>query len=302
MRALFLAVAGALLLAAPASAAPPSTIALPPGFQPEGIAAGSNDQLYVGSLADGAIWRGSARTGTGSVLVAGQPGRTAVGIEVALGRIFVAGGATGKIRVQDARTGADVVEWQVGPPGATFINDVAVTRYAAWFTDSRRNVLYALSLNGAAPLTIPLTGDFRLEDGFNLNGIAAVGSQLVAVQSNTGKLFSIDPRSGATKEIALGGAKLENGDGLFQRQRTLYVVQNQSNKVATVALAKGLASGRVTRTTTDADFDVPTTLAPAAGYMWAVNARFGTTVTPTTEYAIVRTAIRDKRSANWRRR
>lgn len=298
MRALLLGVAGALLLAAPASAQSlPSTIALPPGFQPEGVAAGAKSQLYVGSLRDGAIWSGSARTGTGGILAQGKTGRVAVGIEVAYGRVFVAGGSTGRIRVQNAQTGADVVEWQVAPPGASFINDVAVTPYAAWFTDSQRDVVYALGLNGAAPLTIPLRGDFQLQPGFNLNGIAAVGSMLVAVQSVTGKLFTIDPRSGFTREISLGGAKLDNGDGIFQRQRTLYVVQNRSNRVATVQLDKGLTTGRVVRTIGDRDFDVPTTIAPAAGWMWAVNARFGTPPATTTEYAIVRTGIRDRRSA-----
>lgn len=302
MRALLpLAVAGALLVAGPAAAqAPPSTIALPPGFQPEGVAAGAKSQLYVGSLADGAIWSGSARTGNGGILAQGQPGRTAVGIEVAYGKIFVAGGATGKIRVQDAATGADIAEWQVATPNETFINDVAVTSYAAWFTDSRNGVLYALPIDAqSAPVTVPLTGDFKLVPGFNLNGIAIIGSTLVAVQSVTGKLFSIDPRSGATREVDLGGATLENGDGLFQRRRTLYVVQNRSNKVATVQLAPGpgVTSGRIVRTTGDADFDVPTTIAPAAGWMWAVNARFDTTPTLATEYAIVRTSIRDRQSA-----
>lgn len=296
MRALLLGVAGALLLAVPATAASPSTIRLPDGFQPEGVAAGANDQLYAGSLVDGAIWRGSSRTGRGGILAAGKPGRVAVGIEVTLGRIFVAGGETGIIRVQDAETGADVIEWQVGPRGFTFINDVAVTPYAAWFTDSRRDVLYALPLNGAAPLTIPIKGDFRLAEGFNLNGIAQMGSMLVAAQSNTGKLFRIDPRDGTSTEIDLRGATLPNADGLFQRQRTLYVVQNQLNRVAEVRLDPGYGSGRVVRRVGDRDFDVPTTVAPAAGWMWAVNARFGTTPTATTTYDIVRTAIRDRKS------
>lgn len=297
MRALLVAVGAALLLAAPATAQTPTTIELPTGFQPEGIAAGATHQLYAGSLADGAIWRADAKTGRGGLLASGVPGRTAVGIEVALGRIFVAGGATGRIRVQDAQTGADLVEHQVGPPGSTFINDVAVTPYAAWFTDSRRAVLYALPLDGSAPQTIPLTGDFRLVEGFNLNGIAIVGSTLVAVQTATGKLFAIDPRSGVTREIALGGRTLENGDGLFQRRRTLYVVQNESNRVTEVQLDRAVRTGRITRSLGSVRFDVPTTVAPAAGWLWTVNARFATTPTPATTYAIVRTPYRDATSA-----
>ena len=50
---------------------------------------------------------------------------------------------------------------------------------------------------------------------------------LLAVQSATGKLFTIDPKTGATKLIDLGGATLPNGDGILLHGRTLYVVQNQ---------------------------------------------------------------------------
>ncbi|HYF27293.1 MAG TPA: hypothetical protein VD931_16225 [Baekduia sp.] len=300
MRTLLVAAAAALALSGTAVAQTPSTIRLPDGFQPEGIAAGAASQLYVGSLADGAIWRGSARTGEGGVLAPGKPGRVAAGIEVALGNIFIAGGSTGVVRVQDARTGADIVERRIFPAGQGFINDVAITPYAAWFTDSVHPVLYAMSLrNGGQIVRLPLTGDLRYQAGFNLNGIAQMGSMLVAVQSNTGKLFLIDPRNGQTKEIDLGGATLPNGDGLFQRQRTLYVVQNRDNRVAEVRLDPGYASGRVVRRVADADFQVPTTVAPAAGWIWAVNARFGTDPTATTRYDIVRTAIRDRRSARF---
>jgi hypothetical protein len=73
------------------------------------------------------------------VLVAGQAGRSAIGIKVDRGnRLFVAGGATGQAFVYDARTGADLASDQLAPAGAaTFVNDVVVTAKAAWFTDSR---------------------------------------------------------------------------------------------------------------------------------------------------------------------
>ena len=79
--ALSLVVAPAAHAAAPESNAStlPSTIDLPDGFQPEGIDSAGN-QLYVGSLAGGAIWRGSVRTGKGDILVPAVEGRVAVGI------------------------------------------------------------------------------------------------------------------------------------------------------------------------------------------------------------------------------
>ena len=58
----------------------------------------------------------------------------------------------------------------------------------------------------ATSSTLPLTGDFQLVSGFNLNGIDATpnGKTLVVVQSVNGKLFRVST-SGATTEIDLGG-------------------------------------------------------------------------------------------------
>ena len=43
----------------------PQVISLPNGFRPEGISAGRGTSFYVGSLVDGAIYRGDVRTGAG---------------------------------------------------------------------------------------------------------------------------------------------------------------------------------------------------------------------------------------------
>lgn len=110
----------------------------------------------------------------------------------------------------------------------------------------------------------------------------------MTVQTATGKLFTIDPGTGVSSDIDLGGATIENGDGLLARGRTLLVVQNTLNRIAVVRLSRDLRSGRVVRTITDPDLDVPTTIAFVRGALWAVNARFGTTPTAETPYDIVR--------------
>jgi sugar lactone lactonase YvrE len=292
----------ALVVVATASAAVaktafPDVIALPNGWQPEGIAVGNGTTFYVGSIPTGAVYRGDLRTGLGSTLVQGVSGRAAIGIEHDRGRLFVAGGGTGKGFVYDARTGALVRELQLATgPGGTFVNDVVVTNRAAYFTDSQRKVLYrlALSQNGApaeSAQVVPLTGDFQLVAGFNLNGIDATpdGKTLVVVQSATGKLFRVVAATGVTKEIVLdGGATVGNGDGLLLHGRTLYVVRNRDNQIAVVALAKGLASGTISRTITDSDFDVPTTIDRHGSSLYAVNARFGPPPTPATTYSVVK--------------
>lgn len=278
----------------------PETIRLPDGWQPEGIASGRGTSLYVGSLATGAVWKGDARSGRGDVLVAPQEGRSAVGIKVdRRNRIFVSGGATGQAFVYDARTGAELAGYQLAPTdaAATFVNDVVVTGRAAYFTDSLNQQLYVVPLGRHGQLpeqdavhTLPLTGDLQFEPGFNLNGIAAArgGRVLVVVQSNTGKLFKVNPRTGVTRQIDLGGVALTNGDGLLLRGRTLFVVRNQLNLIAVVRLSKHLDQGRVVAELTDPDFDVPTTVTFTAGRLYAVNARFGTTDPQPARYDIVR--------------
>jgi hypothetical protein len=271
----------------------PETIALPNGWLPEGIAIQGNT-FYAGSRANGAIYRGDLRTGQGSVFVQGVAGRVATGLKVHNGLLFVSGATTGKAWIFDVRTGAELREYTFATPPGTFINDVVVTKAGAFFTDSNKAVLYKVPLTPSnMPATtfetVPLTGDFRLVDGFNLNGIDATknGKKLIAVQTMTGKLFTIDPTTGVTDEITLGGATVTTGDGILLHGRTLYVVRNTMNQIAVVRLDRDLTSGSIERTITDSDFDVPTTVARKGKRLYLPNARFTTPPTPSTTYSIV---------------
>jgi sugar lactone lactonase YvrE len=297
MRRLVLLLTILACLAVPAALAKgsfPETIPLPNGFAPEGIAIGKGDTFYVGSIPTGAVYAGSLRTGTGSVLVPGATGHAATGLEYNHGRLWVSGAGTGKAFVYSARTGALLSELQLATSaGPTFINDVVVTGRAAYFTDSNRPVIYKVSKSWTgspgAVTPITLTGDYQHVAGFNLNGIDATpsGRTLLTVQSATGKLFTIDPKTGATKLIDLGGATLPNGDGILLHGRTLYVVQNQLDKIAVVKLNHSLTRGVVTREITDDDFDVPTTIAKFGKWLYAVNARFGRASGPDATYQVV---------------
>jgi sugar lactone lactonase YvrE len=286
-------------LAAPAASARsyPETIALPDGWQPEGIATGFGNQFFAGSRATGGIYKGDLKTGQGAVLVPGRTGGAATGMKVdRRNRLFVSGAGTGTASVYGAGNGTLLRRYTL-TADPTFINDVTLTRRAAYFTDSVNRRLYVLELerHGRLPAdakTLPLTGDLQYDtdpNTFELNGIAAAGERrLITVQSRTGKLFLVNAGSGATREIDLGGGSVPNGDGILLRGRTLYVVQNQDNKIAVVHLEQGLRRGAIKRYLTDADFDVPTTLAARGGFLWAVNARFTTLPTPTTTYDVVR--------------
>jgi outer membrane protein assembly factor BamB len=298
MRRLALLAAAAALLLVPAAAPAhspshspfPKLIALPDGWQPEGIAI-KHKTFYVGSIPTGAVYRGDLRTGQGAPLVPAHEGRAAIGLKVHHKQLWVAGGPTGKAFVYDARTGADIAEHTlVG--GTPFINDVAIGRREAYFTNSRAAEVFAIPLRGGPARRIPITGDF-VQTGdptaTNLNGIAVAGRHtLVLVQTNTGKLFAADARTGVARAIDLGGADVVNGDGLLLLGRTLFVVQNRLNQIAVIRLSRDLARGTVVRTITDPAFDVPTTIAASRKHLYAVNARFGTTDPQPAKYNVVR--------------
>jgi hypothetical protein len=273
-------IAAVALLVPVASAGSPAqrTIALPDEFRPEGIASGSHSSFYVGSIPQGSVFKGSYTTGEGRVLVPphGERNHTGLKVDRRFDRLFVSGGGSKGIYVYDARTGADVAAFML--PDAGFVNDVVLTRRAAYFTDSLVQQLYRVEIGKRGrlgePERVPITGDLVFQGGFNANGIEAVSDRtLIVVQSNLGKLYTVDAETGRSREIKLD-RPVTNGDGILLRGRTLYVVQNRANKVAVVDLDRRLREGEVEDELTDPLLDVPTTIAPFERFIYAVNARF----------------------------
>jgi hypothetical protein len=291
-----------LVTAGMAASAPmpqfPEIIALPDGFQPEGVVAGRGTTLYAGSLATGAIFQADARTGQGAILVPPQEGRVSVGLDFdqRTGYLYVAGGPTGSAYVYDTSTGATVAVFQFTAE-PSFVNDVIVTGQAAYFTDSFRGVLYRVPLSPSGRLLaadfaeMSLGGDFAPEPGvFKANGIVAAqaGAVLVVANSTLGGLYRVDTASGQVTPIDLGGAAVPSGDGLLLMGRTLYVVQNFLNQIAVVQLDPGFGSGTLVDVLTHPDFEIPTTVTGIGASLYVVNARFTTPPGPGTPYWIVR--------------
>ena len=276
----------------------PETIALPNGWLPEGIAISPGGTFYSGSRANGAVYAGSLRTGEGDILVPGVAGRVAVGVDYDRGRLFVAGGGTGDGFVYDADTGAQLAAYDfAGPPTNTFVNDVIVTRTAVWFTESRSAVLYKVPLGpggtpGSTFETVQLTSPSPATPPANSNGIDATpnGKTLIIVQSDPGKLFTVDPETGVADEIELTGmsGNVVRGDGILLDGKTLYVVQNTLNQIAVIDLETDLSAGTIVGLiTSPGNFDVPTTIDEFGKWLYAVNARFGTPSPETATYTIV---------------
>ncbi len=267
-----LALTALLLIMIPVSASTstfPDIVNLPAGFRPEGIAVGRGSTFFAGSLADGRVLRGDLRTGDSEVLVAGQAGMLSVGMyyDGRSDALFVAGGPSGGARVFNASTGELLQSYQFASPG-NFINDVVVTNQAAFFTNSSAAEVYRLPLGpqGSLPpangyVVLPLSGDWSQVAGFNANGIeaSADGAWLVVVNSTVGKLYRVDPWSGAATEIDLGGESVSAGDGIRFRGSNLYVMRNNLNEIVVIDLSEDLTSGVVVDTLSNTNFDVPTT-------------------------------------------
>jgi sugar lactone lactonase YvrE len=278
----------------PGDQIPPTTLALPDGFAPEGIAIGGHF-AYFGSRATGSIFRVDLLTGAGSQLSTG-PGTPSLGMTVdSRGRLWVAGGTGGDARVIDTASGRVLASYQFAT-GAAFINDVVLTPRMAWFTDSTNPVLYGVPRHAdgrlatpAEVVRLPITGALVYGTGINANGITRTpdGSALLVVQTNTGGLFRVDPATGASTAVDLGGDTLTDGDGLRLSGRTLFAVQNRLNTLAVLRVARDGRSARVLQRVTDPRFDVPTAVVVFGDRLYLPNARFTTPVTPTTTYTAV---------------
>lgn len=282
------------------------TILLPVNFRPEGIVTGRGLNIYAGSLRDGTILEADMRTGETRVVVEGRPGTgtfaVGLGFDRRSGYLFVAGGGAGVSRVYDSATGELLATYEMRNGGefGDFINDVVVTRDAAYFTNSFAPVYYRVPLGERGELPgessavemLELSGDWSQLPGqnvFNSNGIEArwSGSDMLIVNSSTQTLYHIEPESGFATRVDMGGEAVPNGDGLVWRSRTLYVVQNQRNQVAVITLDRGLRSGTFEEPIVNEGFVVPTTAAIFGRNLFVVNAKFGFDPT-VTAYEIIR--------------
>ena len=287
----------AVVLAALTGAATPALaakhadeqIVLPGATSAEGIAKGAGATFYAGDLLAGDIYRGNLRRGTAELFVDAPAGRMAVGMAVDLRHrlLFVAGGFDGTAHVYDTRTGATVATVQLTAP-PTVINDVAVTRQGAWFTDSVHARLYfvPISPSGAlgSPRTLQLSGPAADVSGeFNNNGIQATpnGKTLIVAHSGQGALNVVDPATGASRTIA--GVSVPFVDGILLEGGELYAVQNFLSQIAVVRLSQNLTSGTVEKLVTSDLFQVPTTVALFGDRLATVNAKFDTGLPPTAD-------------------
>jgi hypothetical protein len=273
----------------------PDLIPLPADFGSEGIAVGRGHRFYVGSFTApmlGQILVGDLRTGTLEELVP-PTGMAAVGMKVdrRTNFLYVAGGMSGGATVYDAHSGAEIAFFQFLPAGVPgIINDVVVTREAAYFTISTGPSLGRVAIGpGGQPSDaslIPLPANFGVRGvcgGTRANGIAATpnGKHLIVVHTSEGRLYLVETATFTVVPIEVtggdfaGGGALCGGDGLLLDGMTLYVVQAPLNRIAVVELSPDHLSGFVSRYITEPFASnpatkFPTTIAEFGNSLYAV--------------------------------
>ncbi|QGV77512.1 superoxide dismutase [Streptomyces ficellus] len=273
-----------------------TALRLPDGFQPESVTIGAEPVAWFGSLADGSLHRLDLVTGVGRTLGPG-PGTPAAGVRVdGRGRVFVAGAFAGDARVVDGETGEILADYRLAADGPTLVADVVLTPDGAWFTDALAPVLYHLPLgpDGALPgpgdvRRVPLTGDLVYTEGLNVMGAERTpdGTALLIVQANEGVLFRVDPRTGTTTRVGLGGETLR-ADGLALSGTRLYGAVGIEHHLAEVRLDAAGTRGEVVRRVKDERFDAPSAVAVFGDRLYVPNSRINMTVpTPATPYEVL---------------
>ena len=277
-----------------ASASGTDIIVLPGATSAEGIAKGTGATFYAGDVFRGDIYRGNLNQRNAELFIDAPDGRFALGmsVDVEHGRLFVAGGF-GAAHVYDTETGATVASYQLGDPDSTLVNDVTVTRQGAYFTDSWQARLYFVPISSTGVLgpasTISVSGPAADTSGeFNLNGIVATPDESTLIVSHTeqGKLYTVDPVTGASRTIE--GIDVPRVDGIVLEGSRLWAVQNFVNQVSRIRLNRDLTSGTVESVITHEAFQVPATAILFGTHLAVVNAKFDTGVPPTADiYEVV---------------
>jgi len=272
-------------------------IVLPGATGTEGVARLNGTTFFAGDLLTGDIFRGRINKGTAAKFIDAPDGRFAAGMKADSSDklLFVAGGPTGAGYVYNTSTGAPVSSYQFQtPPTATFINDVALSKGGAWFTDSANALLYFVPVVDGVPsstfTTLTVSGPAAdLSGAFNNNGIQAVrgGAMLIVAHSGNGVLNLVDAATGASTTIA--DVSVPNVDGiLIKGGRELFAVQNDDNLISVWKLTSDFRSGKERKIITSPLFQTPTTVARFGGRLAVANAKFDTGFPPAaTQFEVI---------------
>lgn len=279
-------VASTMLAASPAQARTADLDLPEAGVFLEGIGVDERAGLVYVSATNrsGTIYRAEIGDDRLEVWQGPTPGDNGRGIDVdRAGRVFVAGGPTGEVRVF-SRAGDLLAELPTGEAGS-FLNDVKVVGDAVYVTDSSLPRIWRVRLvDGAWTLDLfrdvsdTVTYTAPTTD-FDLGGIVGTpdGKALLTTQGTTGRLWRVDLRTRAVSEVPIDGAPVVNADGIVLSGEKLWVVQNFSRQVTRLDLDDDWTTARtaeVVATPADRTF---TTAKRVGGRLLLVDSKFGFT-------------------------
>ncbi|WP_185806066.1 SMP-30/gluconolactonase/LRE family protein [Streptomyces sp. RP5T] len=272
---------------------------------PEGIARQQGTPyFYVGSTADGTIYRGDVhQPATRVFLPGGEDGRTSVaGMKTdRTGRLIVAGGATGKVFVYDTRSRALLHVFDTGRTDV-FLNDVALAPNGdAYISDSTHPALWHItaaqlkSEHVQQPLHVGVDlshSPMLYNDGFNGNGLVVTGDgrYVLLADYNDYAFYRVDVRTHKVVRVDLGGAEGVSGDGLLLRGDTLTAVtelDHPEGQISVLKLSHDYTRAKLVRTVHGHGMHSPSTAAVDGRDLLIVNFQFQIT-NPHLPFDIVR--------------
>ncbi len=276
----------------------PDLIPISIGMEAEGIEMGKDTDFFVGALSytgnltnAGTIFKGNLVTGKGQILVPAT-GKPIKGLSYDARTDYLYG-ATGfsagffgpwweqGVKVYAGTSGRLLGEITFGDDIS--INDVLVTDTAVYCTDSANAALYKIPLEDNGKVfsstveKIEMTG-FEMAEGPSSNGLAGDfdGKELLVINMSTGVLYRVDTASGAASPVNVQGEEqlFVNGDGLYMDGRTLYIMQNFTQKIAVVELSNDLTQGTFVKNIISANFAIPTTITGFGDCIYAINTHY----------------------------
>jgi len=248
----------------------------------------ATEQFFTGSTQEGTLYVGTPSRERMQVwLPGGLDGRTTTSgiISDDQGRLYVGGGPTNRVWIYDIRS-RRLLATVSGVPGG-FVNDITIAEDGtAYATDSLAHLIYRITERDGRWTMDPwldLAGTpVEHVDGHNLNGIIAVDDdKLIAVHSQSGKLYRFDRTSQEIHQVDLGGAFLYGGDGLVLHDGLLYVVrgglspQNPRPQVSVLRPAKDWSAAEV-ESAIYSDFLHPSTARVVRDRLLVVNSQYNT--------------------------
>jgi hypothetical protein len=263
---------------------------------PEGVTTAGR-YFFVGATGDGTIYRGTLGDHTVHTFIPGAAGRAAVGMKTFHGKLYVAGGPTGKIFVFNLRhPQAPPITLDTGAGG--FLNDLVVTGHGdVYVTDSVRPTLWHVRAGQVKPggtvdaISMSPEIPFAGAGAFNLNGIVALrgGRELLVVNTNDGALYRIRFHHGSARTITkVHAPALVGGDGMLLDNGKLLVVRGNPASVTFLNLKSDHSRARIANVVTDPTLRGPSTIARDGTRYLVVNADFATSTQPFTVSGLVR--------------